>query len=156
MATNSQAQRNTIVSPNSARDLSSDSSSETDEPNTPEEEEEEIRCEACDEDEEEALPRNGELHFCYACQFVFCDNCWRVQLPHKRKRQATSAVVHEKTNPWIARKVQNALSPPSDEKAYTKLCKEDENTAWFGKQPCVVDHVHSAHHLPQHQVSIAA
>lgn len=126
------------MSPTLSTDTSTDSEALVDE-NDPLDEDD-IRCEACDEDEEEALPRHGELHFCYACQFVFCDNCWRVQLPHKKKIQATSTIVHEKTNPWIAKKVQKALSPPDDEKAYARLCVQDEHTAWFGEQPCIVDH----------------
>ena len=94
--------------------------------------EDDIRCEACDEDEEDTLPGTGTLHFCYACQFVFCDNCWKAQLPHRRKSQAASMVVHEKTNPWVAKKVHNAIHPPADEKTYARLCMQDEQTAWFG------------------------
>jgi hypothetical protein len=48
-------------------------------------------------------------------------------------------VVHEKTNPWTARKVQGALSPPVDEASYSKLCAQDEHTSWFGGSPHAPD-----------------
>lgn len=94
------------------------------------EEADELCCEACDP--EDAEP-DVALHFCYACDVVLCDICWKAQLPHRKNRQATSGVVHEKTDPWTAKKVQSALSPPADEKTYARLCMQDENTAWFGK-----------------------
>lgn len=92
-------------------------------------ESDELCCEACDP--EDVTPDQA-LHFCYACDVVLCDGCWKAQLPHRKNRQATSGVVHEKTDPWTAKKVQSALSPPADEKTYARLCMQDENTAWFG------------------------
>jgi hypothetical protein len=97
--------------------------------------ESEIRCEACDDDE--TVPDQA-LHFCYACDFTFCERCWIAQLPHRKKAASSSAVIHERANPWIAKKVQGALSPPEDEDSYSKLCSQDEHTSWFG----AFDHLH--------------
>jgi hypothetical protein len=91
--------------------------------------ENDIRCEACEESD--AMP-DQTLHFCYACDFTFCQRCWAAQLPHRKKAPTTSAVVHEKSNPWIAKKVQGALSPPDDDDSYSRLCSQDEHTSWFG------------------------
>jgi hypothetical protein len=102
----------------------------TEENGTLPDESDELCCEACDP--EDVTP-DQTLHFCYACDVVLCDSCWKAQLPHRKNRQATSGVIHEKTDPWTAKKVQSALSPPADEKTYARLCMQDENTAWFGK-----------------------
>ncbi|KAF2404981.1 hypothetical protein EJ06DRAFT_6418 [Trichodelitschia bisporula] len=92
----------------------------------------EICCEACEEEESTI---QQALYFCYACDFVFCDRCWNAQLPHRKRvgaKATGSAAIHERANPWVAKQVQNALSPPSNEDVYAKLCAQDENTAWFG------------------------
>jgi hypothetical protein len=88
-----------------------------------------IQCEACETD---GFAPGQTLHFCYACDFTFCDQCWTAQLVHRKKGPGISAIVHEKTNPLLAKKVQKALSPPSDEQEYAKLCAQDEHASWFG------------------------
>jgi len=109
-----------------------------------EEDQDELICEACDP--EDVTP-DQVLHFCYACDFVFCERCWKSQLPHRKNRQATSGVVHEKTNPWIAKKVQSALSPPVDERTYAKLCMQDEHTSWFGRSNMSLLALHCLAHV---------
>ena len=111
------------------------------------EEQDEISCEACDPDDD---TQDQPLHFCYACDVVLCESCWKAQLPHRKNKQATSGIVHEKTDPWTAKKVQSALSPPADEKIYARLCMQDENTAWFGKKKLnshQTDNLHIAQEL---------
>ncbi|KIW04786.1 uncharacterized protein PV09_03974 [Verruconis gallopava] len=88
-----------------------------------------IYCEAC-EPEEQALDQT--LHFCYACDVTLCERCWNVQLQHRRAKIGKSVAIHEKANPWIARQINNILSPPTDELSYARLCAADESTAWFG------------------------
>jgi len=41
-------------------------------------------------------------------------------------------ISHEKTQPGIAEKIHNALTPPDDEWARQDLYRRDEVTSWFG------------------------
>lgn len=70
--------------------------------------------------------------YCNVCEMSFCWPCWDQQTVHKRKRLGPGGVPHEKTKPGVAKKVRNALAPPTDEKMRERLCKEDEVTSWFG------------------------
>jgi hypothetical protein len=82
-------------------------------------------CESCEEDP-------FELFFCNVCECTLCSNCWPKQVPHKKQRQISGAIPHEKTDPWIAKQVQKVFSPPLDDFAYERMYLEDEDTAWFG------------------------
>ncbi|GAW26646.1 putative lysophospholipase-like protein [Rosellinia necatrix] len=59
----------------------------------------------------------------------FCEQCWDAQVVHKKHRRG---IPHEKTNPDVAAKVHNVLSPPQDEDVREELYKVDAPTAWFG------------------------
>jgi hypothetical protein len=84
-------------------------------------------CEMC------AVANDGAiLHFCDMCESTYCDRCWDSIPPHKSKGR-----VHEKTKHGIAKKVREALSPPSDEASQEQRFNSDAMTAWFGLSPCL-------------------
>jgi len=72
-------------------------------------------------------------YFCNVCESTLCSACWAAQVSHKKGRLARGAIPHEKTDPWVAKRVQKILSPPADDLSYHKLYLEDEETAWLGK-----------------------
>jgi hypothetical protein len=82
-------------------------------------------CEGCKKD-------SSELVFCNVCESTLCSDCWSEQVPHKKERQAPNAIPHEKTDPWIAKQVQNVFSPLRDDLARERMYLEDEDTSWFG------------------------
>jgi hypothetical protein len=96
----------------------------------PGENETDERCEINDID-----PNNHSVDLCYCnvCECTFCSNCWGRQVSHRKQRLAPGAIPHEKTDPWVAKQVQNVLTPNSDDFASQQLYLEDEETAWFGE-----------------------
>ncbi|KAF7536915.1 hypothetical protein G7054_g4138 [Neopestalotiopsis clavispora] len=69
------------------------------------------------------------VYYCNVCKSSFCEACWNTQFVHKRVRDG---VPHERTDPAVAQKVHNVLSPPTDGRERERLYKADEATAWFG------------------------
>lgn len=70
--------------------------------------------------------------FCNVCQCSLCADCWDSQPAHRRKRLAPGQIPHEKTELLLANRVQNVFSYSGDERAFERLHKDDEITAWFG------------------------
>jgi hypothetical protein len=83
------------------------------------------KCEVCEKYRKVVL-------YCNVCKSSFCETCWDAQFVHKKTR---GGVLHERTDPAIAQKVHNVLSPPTGERERERLYKADEGTAWFGKMP---------------------
>jgi hypothetical protein len=73
--------------------------------------------------------------FCNVCQCNLCADCWDTQPAHRRKRLAPGQIPHEKTELLLANRVQNVFSYSGDERAFERLHKDDEITAWFGEPP---------------------
>lgn len=81
-----------------------------------------VSCESCHTDQ-------GEIWICNVCATNFCGQCWEQQIVHKKAR---GGVLHEKTNPEIAAKVQSVLAPPTNNMIRERLYRADATTAWFG------------------------
>ena len=81
---------------------------------------------------EHAKNGNVQLHFCWPCNTVFCDNCWFLQRPHKKRAQPTGGVPHEQTDPSVAKKIRNALEADLTDMEQAMLHIKDEDTSWFG------------------------
>ncbi|KAI2627754.1 hypothetical protein GGR54DRAFT_430692 [Hypoxylon sp. NC1633] len=79
-------------------------------------------CEVCER-------RKDDVWFCNVCALVFCGQCWDAQIIHRISREG---IPHEKTDPDIAAKVRNVLSPPIDDQVRERLYDADAPTAWFG------------------------
>lgn len=69
---------------------------------------------------------------CNVCKFVFCDPCWELQFPHRVKQTAAGALPHERTDPHIAKKIGNVLSPQLKEEQREQQHIDDIDTTWFG------------------------
>jgi ribosome-binding protein aMBF1 (putative translation factor) len=91
-----------------------------------EHEEDRYTCEMCQDPIDGAI-----LHYCDMCRSTYCDRCWDKMPPHKRKDKE-----HEKTKHGVARKVREALSPPSDEVSQEQRFNSDAMSAWFGLSLC--------------------
>ncbi|KAJ2991286.1 hypothetical protein NUW58_g2566 [Xylaria curta] len=70
-----------------------------------------------------------DIWFCNICTTNFCNQCWDVQVVHKKLRMGAP---HEKTSPTTAATVHRILSPPTDELVRYNLSRDDAPTAWFG------------------------
>jgi len=88
----------------------------------------EAECSVC----EATFPNS--LWFCGVCKLAYCDTCWDMQATHRSKSKALVPTPHEKTPLDIAEKVGKVLVPIEDVKKREELHREDENTAWFGRQ----------------------
>ncbi|KAL2820557.1 hypothetical protein BDW59DRAFT_174473 [Aspergillus cavernicola] len=78
------------------------------------------------------LPANNEhCYFCYPCGHVFCDRCWARSPPHVRQR-VQRGIPHEKTDPRLAKIIEQTLEIELDEKAQALMHLNDENSSWFG------------------------
>lgn len=84
-----------------------------------------VSCEVCGSSK-------GSVWFCNVCEITFCEQCWKGQVVHRKVRRG---VPHEKTNPEIAAKVHNVLSPPTNDITRDHLYSSDTTTAWFGTTP---------------------
>lgn len=80
-----------------------------------------------------AIARSGDVqtHFCWPCNTIFCDRCWFRQMAH-RKRAQTGGIPHEQTDPFVAKKIQNALEVDLTDKEQAMLHIQDDDTSWFG------------------------
>jgi hypothetical protein len=87
-----------------------------------------VECSMC----EGTFPK--DLWFCGVCKVAYCDRCWEMQGPHRVKSKALLVTPHVKTPLDIAEKVGKVLTPTDDAQQQEALHREDENTAWFGKQ----------------------
>ncbi|KAK3722026.1 hypothetical protein LTR37_002842 [Vermiconidia calcicola] len=59
-------------------------------------------------------------------------DCWPLQGPHKPKKKGRDGVPHEKTDPYVVRKLKVILHPTKKPNEIQKLHEEDESTKWFG------------------------
>ncbi|KAL4757187.1 uncharacterized protein BDW70DRAFT_171583 [Aspergillus foveolatus] len=79
-----------------------------------------------------SLPASdGRCYFCYPCGHVFCDRCWGRSPPHVRKR-LQGGIPHEKTDPRLAKIIEQTLEVELDEKQQSWMHLKDENSSWFG------------------------
>ncbi|KAK8072958.1 FabD/lysophospholipase-like protein [Apiospora saccharicola] len=81
------------------------------------------KCEQCEE-------HGKDVWYCNICDTSFCDPCWNGQFVHRKPPRG--GLPHEKTDVNVAEKVQNVLSPPTDNWVREQLYKADEITSWFG------------------------
>lgn len=82
------------------------------------------KCEQCEE-------HRKDVWYCNICETSFCDQCWSGQFVHRKPPRG--GLPHEKTDVNVAEKVQNVLSPPTDNWVREQLYKADEITSWFGR-----------------------
>ena len=59
-------------------------------------------------------------------------DCWPLQGPHKPKKKGRDGVPHEKTDPYVVRKLKAILHPSKRPDEIQKLHEDDESTKWFG------------------------
>ncbi|PKY01131.1 hypothetical protein P168DRAFT_329858 [Aspergillus campestris IBT 28561] len=100
----------------------------------PEEQDNQSSSESPDEErcDCEALPAyGGQCFFCYPCNCIFCPDCWPRSPPH-RKTPVRGGIPHEKTDPKLARIIEQTLETDVDEKTQSYLHMRDEDSAWFG------------------------
>lgn len=55
-----------------------------------------------------------------------------MQGPHKPKKKGRDGVPHEKTDPYVVRKLKSILHPSKRPEEIQRLHEEDESTKWFG------------------------
>lgn len=89
-------------------------------------------CGDCGGDPRGDPPLNSDIFSCNDCDIYLCEPCWPRQAAHRQQRSTRHGVRHEMTNISVARKVNNVLTPTSDELELTHLHEEDAETAWFG------------------------
>lgn len=77
------------------------------------------------------LASDMRCYFCYPCGHVFCDRCWGRSPPHVRKR-VQGGIPHEKTDPRLAKIIEQTLEVELDEKQQSWMHLKDENSSWFG------------------------
>lgn len=78
-------------------------------------------------------PSAGDVFLCNDCGTHLCEDCWPIQLPHRRQRRSRGGGAgHEKTNISLAKKINNVLQPTNDILELTQLHEDDAQTAWFG------------------------
>jgi len=87
-------------------------------------------CEECEDDRcgGPGLP----IWHCVDCDSSYCGDCWPRQGPHKPKKKGRDGVPHEKTNPFVVRRLKAILHPTRKPEEIQKLHEEDESTKWFG------------------------
>ncbi|KAL4750029.1 hypothetical protein BDW72DRAFT_121271 [Aspergillus terricola var. indicus] len=79
-----------------------------------------------------SLPASdGRSYFCYPCGYVFCDRCWGRSPPHVRMR-VQGGIPHEKTDPRLAKIIEQTLEVELDEKQQSWMHLNDQNSSWFG------------------------
>lgn len=84
-----------------------------------------LQCEDC-------LLSKIDISYCNSCELLLCDRCWDRQLAHRKKSGRQGGAVHDKTDPRIAKQINNVFSQSGDETALRKHHAKDERTAWFG------------------------
>lgn len=69
------------------------------------------------------------LNLCSVCNLVFCEDCWKRCLPHRRS--VPGGIPHEKTDVDLARKIQACIAPEWEESTLAILHAKDARTIWF-------------------------
>lgn len=80
-------------------------------------------------------PSEGNCYFCWPCNgTIFCEKCWDKCPPHKigRGRAAKVGVPHEKSDPFVAKRIFETLQSDRDEEQQALLHDRDEDSSWFG------------------------
>jgi predicted acylesterase/phospholipase RssA len=81
----------------------------------------------------QARRSGAALSYCYPCSTSYCDACWSRQRSHRQARHQTSAgIPHEKTDPAIAKQIEETLEADRDDEQQALLHIADEDTSWFG------------------------
>jgi hypothetical protein len=75
---------------------------------------------------------NVKFHFCWPCDTTYCDRCWDVARPHRRRLQPTGGLPHEQTDPVVAKKIRSAFEANLTDREQAMLHIQDEDTGWFG------------------------
>jgi GTPase SAR1 family protein len=70
--------------------------------------------------------------FCNVCNIVFCDSCWESHSLHRMKRPTLGSLPHEKTDPYVEKKIRGVLNPQLEEEQRERLHYDDIDTTWFG------------------------
>jgi len=83
----------------------------------------------CCQNARHSLSRN---YFCYPCSTIFCDPCWTQQIAHRPTQRQIGGVLHEKTNPVVAKKIGATLEADLTDNDHAMLHVQDEDTTWFG------------------------
>lgn len=77
-----------------------------------------------------------ECYFCWPCDgTIFCKECWDRCPPHKKRRLGmahTAGLPHEKSDPFVARKIFDTLQAEHSIEQQALLHVQDEDTSWFG------------------------
>ncbi|CAK1357491.1 hypothetical protein CB0940_07777 [Cercospora beticola] len=114
--------RNVRHSAYTTRDVSSESSCSDEEDDEPSEECEDDRCRG---------PTPPIWH-CVDCDSSYCSECWVLQGPHKPKKKGRDGVPHEKTSPFVVKRLKGILNPTRNPDMIQRLHEDDEATKWFG------------------------
>ncbi|RMY73507.1 hypothetical protein D0863_03837 [Hortaea werneckii] len=75
-----------------------------------------------------ALP----IWHCVDCDSSYCSDCWPRQGPHKPKKKGRDNIPHQKTNPFVVKRLKATLNPTRKASEIHKLHEDDSNTKWFG------------------------
>ncbi|KAI5359445.1 putative Zinc finger, RING-type, patatin-like phospholipase domain-containing protein [Septoria linicola] len=111
--------RNVRDSTYTADDVSSESSCSDDEPS-----------EECEDDR--CRGPTPPIWHCVDCDSSYCSDCWALQGPHKPKKKGRDGVPHEKTSPFVVKRLKGILNPTRNPDMIQKLHEDDESTKWFG------------------------
>lgn len=86
------------------------------------------QCNSCDEE-------GSGRFYCNICQYIYCEDCWKAQLPHRKLPNKPGQLPHEQTDLELERRIRNSLRPnrPAEENA--RLHRDDESATWFGLAP---------------------
>lgn len=80
-----------------------------------------------------ACELRAAVFYCYPCKTTYCDICWDRQRPHKQARpQPSGGIPHEKTDPAVAKKIEETLEADRNDEQQALLHVADEDTSWFG------------------------
>jgi len=82
-------------------------------------------CETCDR-------RDVTTFYCVNCDSTFCDDCWKLERPHRPGKKGPDGFPHEKADPGVVTRLHDILNPPADPEILQNLHAEDEDTTWFG------------------------
>ncbi|KAH7319133.1 hypothetical protein BKA65DRAFT_556563 [Rhexocercosporidium sp. MPI-PUGE-AT-0058] len=75
--------------------------------------------------------RGPDRFLCNICDYTLCPDCWPKPLQHRQKPRKDQ-LKHEKTDPALIRKIDDALHPDQDPQQYAELHINDRDTTWFG------------------------
>lgn len=80
-------------------------------------------CDQCDQ-------TGNDNYYCNCCQRHYCDACWQIIPMHRQGR--ADAVLHEKTDYVLAKKIDDISRPVMTNEYQEQLQREDMLNSWFG------------------------